>query len=193
MGTVFKKTATKPLPAGAKIIIRKGERLAEWIDAKRKRRTAPVTTGKDGTERIVITARTYTAKFRDGSGIVKEVATGCRDEQAARSVLSKLERRAELVKGEVLTAAEDAIGDSMPCQFAPTLVPTTGKTGTLLAIVDRIASESRKPAASESLAVSAYGVKQNNPLTTGVNGLREVEPKGIEPSTSWMQTRRSPN
>ena len=34
MGTVFKKTATKPLPAGAKIIVRKGQRLAEWQDAK---------------------------------------------------------------------------------------------------------------------------------------------------------------
>ncbi len=111
MGTVFKKTATKPLPAGAKIIVRKGERLAEWIDAKEKRRTAPVTTGKDGTDRLVITARTYMAKYRDGSGIVREVATGCRDESAARSILGKLERRAVLVKGEVLTAAEDAIID----------------------------------------------------------------------------------
>jgi len=46
MGAVFKKTATKPLPAGAKIIVRKGERLAEWIDAKEKRRTAPVTTAR---------------------------------------------------------------------------------------------------------------------------------------------------
>ncbi len=111
MGTVFKKTATKPLPAGTKIIVRKGQRLAEWIDAKEKRRTAPVTVGKNGTDRIVITARTYMAKFRDGSGIVKEVATGCRDESAARSILGKLERRAVLVKGEVLTAAEDAIID----------------------------------------------------------------------------------
>ena len=68
MGTVFKKTATKPLPAGAKIIVRKGQRLAEWIDAKKKRRTAPVTAGRDGTDRIVVTARTYTAKYRDGSG-----------------------------------------------------------------------------------------------------------------------------
>ena len=41
MGTVYKKTFTKPLPAGAKIIVRKGQRLAEWIDAKGKRRTAP--------------------------------------------------------------------------------------------------------------------------------------------------------
>jgi len=101
MGTVFKKTATKPLPAGAKIIVRRGERLAEWIDAKSKRRAAPLTIGKDGTDRIVITARTYTAKYRDGSGIVKEVATGCRDESAARSILGTLERRAVLVNGNV--------------------------------------------------------------------------------------------
>ncbi len=111
MGAVFKKTATKPLPAGAKIIVRKGQRLAEWKDAKGKTRTAPLTVGKDGTDRLVITARTYTAKFRDGSGIVQTVATGCRDESAARSILGKLERRAELVKGEVITAAEDAVID----------------------------------------------------------------------------------
>ncbi len=80
MGTVFKKTATKPLPAGAKTIVRKEKRLAEWINGKKKRRTAPITVGRDGSDRIVITARTYTAKYRDGSGIVREVATGCRDE-----------------------------------------------------------------------------------------------------------------
>jgi hypothetical protein len=32
MGTVFKKTVTKPLPARAKIIVRKGQRLAQWQD-----------------------------------------------------------------------------------------------------------------------------------------------------------------
>ena len=101
MGTVYKKTFTKPLPAGAKIIVRKGQRLAEWKDAKGKTRTAPLTAAGD---RIAVEAGTYTAKYRDGSGIVREVATGCRDESAARSILGKLERRAELVKGEVLTA-----------------------------------------------------------------------------------------
>jgi hypothetical protein len=35
MGTVYKKTVTKPLRAGAKIIVRKGQWLAEWIDAKK--------------------------------------------------------------------------------------------------------------------------------------------------------------
>jgi hypothetical protein len=33
----------------------------------------------------VIEAGTYTAKYRDGSGNVLEVATGCRDIDAARA------------------------------------------------------------------------------------------------------------
>jgi hypothetical protein len=43
MGTVYKETFSKPLPAGARIILRKGRRLAEWKDAKGKTRTAPLT------------------------------------------------------------------------------------------------------------------------------------------------------
>jgi integrase len=109
MGTVFKKTFTKPLPTDATVVVRKGRRLAEWRDAKGKRRSAPVTTGKNGCDRIIVTAGTYTAKYRDGSGVVREVATGCRDESAARSVLTDLEKRAELVRGGILTAAEDAV------------------------------------------------------------------------------------
>ena len=108
MGTVYKKTFTKPLPTGVKFIIRKGKRLAEWKDAKGKTRTAPLTVAVD---RIAVEAGTYTAKYRDGTGIVQDVPTGCRDEQAARSVLADLERRAEMVKGKILTAAEDAIID----------------------------------------------------------------------------------
>jgi len=115
MGTVYKKTFTKPLPVGAKIIVRKGQRLAEWIDAKGKRRMAPLTAAGD---RIAVEAGTYTAKYRDGSGIVREVATGCRDESAARSILGKMERRAEMVKGEVLTAAEDAVIDHQNAPLA---------------------------------------------------------------------------
>jgi len=111
MGAVYKETFTKPLPAGAKIIIRKGRRLAQWQDAKGKTRTAPLTVGKDGTDRIVCEAGTYTAKYRDGSGIVRKVTTGCRDEAAARSILTELERRAEKVKGKILTADEAATID----------------------------------------------------------------------------------
>jgi integrase len=108
MGTVYKETFTKPLPAGAKIIVRKGQRLAQWQDAKGKTRTAPLTAAGN---RITVESGTYTAKFRDGSGIVRKVTTGCRDESAARSLLTELERRAEKVKGGILTADESAAID----------------------------------------------------------------------------------
>jgi integrase len=110
MGTVYRKTFTKPLPAGAEIIVRKGERLARCKDAKGKARTAPMV-GTDAAEpnRIIVSAGTYTAKYRDGNGIVIECSTGCRDQDAARRVLAEMERRAELVKAGVVTAAESAV------------------------------------------------------------------------------------
>jgi len=133
MGTVFRKSFTKPLPAGAEIITRKGERLARWIDSKRRKRIAPVSdgVGNDGALRVTITSKTYTAKYRDGSGVVREVATGCRDEVAARGVLAALERRAELVKADVMTAAEDAVADHqlvpLPIHFAAFKAHQTAK------------------------------------------------------------------
>ena len=111
MGSVYRKTVTRPLPEGAELFTKAGEQYARWKPAKGKTRTAKVTTGKDGSPRILDEAGTYIAKFRDGSGIVCEVSTGCRDQDAARSILAKLERRAELVKSEVISTAEAATAD----------------------------------------------------------------------------------
>ena len=111
MGSVYKKTVTKPLPVGAEVFTKHGERFARWKPSNGKTRTAPVIKGRDGSNRIVVMVGTYIAKFRDGSGLVQEVSTGCRDEDAARSVLGKLERRAELVKSEVISTAEAATAD----------------------------------------------------------------------------------
>ncbi len=106
MGSVFKKAVTRPLPKGAEFITRQGVRLARWKDAKGKTRTAPVTTGRDGTERIREESKTYFAKHRDGNNVVVEIPTGCRAEDAARQVLADLERRAERVRSGLLTSAE---------------------------------------------------------------------------------------
>jgi hypothetical protein len=111
MGTVYRKTFTKPLPADAELFIRKSERFARFKDAKGRSRTEAVTTGTDGADRLLIVAGTYTAKYRDGSGVVREVATGCRDKTAAESVLADLEQRAELVKTGVMTSAENSVAD----------------------------------------------------------------------------------
>jgi hypothetical protein len=117
MGTVFKKTFTKPIPEGAEILVRKDDQFARW-KAKGKVRTAPLTKGLDGADRIAVTAATYTAKYRDGNGHVREVATGCRDEADARSVLTELERRAERVRSNLITAAEDAVVDHLATPIA---------------------------------------------------------------------------
>ena len=111
MATVFKKTFTKPMPPGAEVFVRKGEQFARWIDAKGKTRTEKVTTGKDGSPRLLIEAATFTAKYRDGAGRVQEVATGCHDETAARNVLAGLVKRAENVKSGIVTSAQDAVID----------------------------------------------------------------------------------
>ena len=118
MGTVYKKTVTRPLPKGAELFTKNGQSFARWKPAKGKTRTAKVTTGADGSTRILDESGTYIAKFRDGSGYVCEVSTGCRDEDAARSVLGKLERRTELVKSEVISAGEAATADHLCEPFA---------------------------------------------------------------------------
>ena len=111
MGTVYKPTFTKPLPPIGELFTTKGETFARVKPLKGRAVTYRVTIGKDGSQRIVVESGTYVAKYRDGSGLVHTVSTGCRDEGAARSVLNELERRAELVKSGVMTAGEDRIAD----------------------------------------------------------------------------------
>jgi hypothetical protein len=60
MGTVYKETFTKPLPPGARIIVRKGRRLAEWKPAQGQMRAAPLGAAAD---RIAVEAGTYTARY----------------------------------------------------------------------------------------------------------------------------------
>lgn len=115
MGTVYRETYTKPLPSGAEVFTRRGERFARWTDRRCRKRTAKVTTPADGEyagiDRILVEARTFTAKYRDGSGRVRKVATGCRSADAALIVLAELEKRADRVRCHSLTAAEDAVLD----------------------------------------------------------------------------------
>lgn len=108
MGTVFRKAWTAPLPPGAEVVTSRGKRLARWRLRNGKLRTAEVFEGRGGTLRIRGRTASYVAKYRDGDGVWTEVATGCKDETAARAILGQLERRAELVRAGVMTAAEDS-------------------------------------------------------------------------------------
>ncbi len=115
MGTVFKRTATKPLPVGAELFSRKGQHLAKWQDSKGRTRTAAVVVPSEGKfvgqERIVVETPTFFADYRDGNGHLRRVATGCKDETAARAILAGLEKRAEKVRSGIITTAENAMAD----------------------------------------------------------------------------------
>jgi len=104
MGTVYKKTITRPLPAGAEVSMRDKERWAKWTDGKGRSRSARMTDAG----RITVESGTYIAQYRDGQGIVREMSTGCRDKGAANSILTRLERESELVRAGVMTVPEHA-------------------------------------------------------------------------------------
>lgn len=52
MGTVYRKQTTRPLPVGADIFAKGGQRFARWKAGMRTRK-AKLTTGRDGSERII--------------------------------------------------------------------------------------------------------------------------------------------
>jgi integrase len=106
VGSVFRKQMTKPLPPDAEVVTVKGERVARWRNGRGKLQSAPLSTAPG---RIIVESRVYFAKYRDGSGRLRVVTTGCRDKKAAQARLADLEQRAERVRAGVLTAAEAAI------------------------------------------------------------------------------------
>jgi integrase len=121
VGRVYKPTVYKPLPEAVELFTRKGQRFAKWRDRRGRTRTAPVVLPKRGKHkgelRLVVRSNIYWAEYRGADGL-HSVSTGCRDESAARGVLRELERRAELVKGNLLTAAEARTADHRAAPLA---------------------------------------------------------------------------
>ena len=108
MATVYRKTVTRSIPDNVERIERKGVLFVRFT-AKGERKTARVVLGKDGQERMTTKAETYTAKYRDHLGLVREVATSCRHEDAAKHVLKEILRREELLRAGVITSDESTI------------------------------------------------------------------------------------
>ncbi|HPC16871.1 MAG TPA: tyrosine-type recombinase/integrase, partial [Candidatus Hydrogenedentes bacterium] len=107
MGYLFRKTVTRPLPEGAKILRRKGGPVARWKDKNGKIREARATDAG----RIVQETGVWYARLRDADGIIREVSTGCRDKSAAAAVLTQLAARVERRKAGILSASEDRATD----------------------------------------------------------------------------------
>lgn len=100
MATVFKKT--QRAVAGFDHI--GGARLAPPVAPLRHPLSLPLDNlciRRDRPSHHMLAA-TFTAKFRDGEDIVREVATGCRDKEAALSRLRELIQRADRVRGGII-------------------------------------------------------------------------------------------
>ena len=108
MGMIFRKKYTMLLPGSAEITERNGNRVAHWRLRNGKHRSAEVVDCKDGKIRVRGKSRLYMARYRGADGEMIEVATGCRDEVAARAVLTRLERNVELVRAGIMTPARSS-------------------------------------------------------------------------------------
>ncbi len=124
MGSLFKQQYTRALPPTYEIkqktrkATRKelredparttiGEKIARWRD-----RSGKLTEGVVVGDRVRMTATTWTAKYKDSEGVVRVVATGCREKDNARDALSELERMAERIRIGVATKSEVSVADS---------------------------------------------------------------------------------
>jgi integrase len=168
MASVFKKVVTRPLPEGAELFVRKDEQFARWR-VNGKPRTAPVIVGKNGELRIRTEAATYTARYRDGSNVLREVATGCRDKTAAESVLADLVKRAERVRGGILSQGDANAIDHQ-------LTPLTQVLDSYIAHLRAKGRSSTHVADCKRLALRAFD-------GCGCNTLRDL---AGEPLEQWL-------
>ncbi len=189
MASIYRKSYTKPLPDGAELFTRKEKQFARWRVGG-KPRTAQTTTGRNGELRIRIEAATYTAKYRDGSGIVQETATGCRDKTAAQAVLRDLLVRAERVKSGLVSSADDAAMDHQHTPLLESLATyvehlrAKGRSATHIADCDRLAKRAFGECGFASLRDLA-----GEPLERWLTGLTDG---GLSPRTrnSYLQAVR---
>ncbi len=100
MGTVFRRSERRPVPASAEVIEKGGKRFARW-KSRGRTITAEIHPG-DGGETVLVKSGVYVAKFTDHTGKQVERSTGCRDESTARQKLAAWEKEVEQIGAGVL-------------------------------------------------------------------------------------------
>jgi integrase len=103
---LFRPVKHKPIPPGAEIISKDGQRFARWRGRSKKLVTAPITTADDGTETVAVPYGIWSARYTDHNGRSIQRSTGCRDEANARQKLAEWVREVERIKAGILDPAE---------------------------------------------------------------------------------------
>jgi integrase len=177
MASVFRRVKKQPLPEAARVVERKGGRFAEWLDAKGKRRTAPLT--KDGLG-IRVQARTYTVRYVDENGHTCEVGTRCRDYDAAMQLGRELEKRAMQRREGLLDPAQERFAKAARQPIAEHAAAhvehlrAAGNTPKHVKTVERhlravfaAAGIDRLPELKSAAVLSAISALRNPPLVDG--------------------------
>ncbi len=108
MGSVYRKTCVRPVPAEAVITTaRNGTKTAKWTPRGATRAvTAGVVVQADGTEVIHVETGCYYASYRDHDGKLHVVSTGQKDKDNARQFLAAREKERGRVESGVITKEE---------------------------------------------------------------------------------------
>jgi len=171
MGTVYKQLITRPLPTNAERFSRKGVDYVRY-SSKGKTKSAKLTTGRDGKERILVESATYYAQFRDHAGVVQEVPTGCRDESAANMKLQEFLREDTLIQRGLLTPTESRLSSER-----------TGKTA------DHLAAYLQSMRASGRSAVHVSDTDQKVTRLIADCEFHRLKDVNRESMEDWLLTR----
>ena len=104
MATIYKKKYPIPMPEGAEIITRRGQKLARWESGKGQVRTAEVLDD----HRVQFVSDCWYVRYRDADGVMRRESTGCRDRQAAEKVLADILTGVDKVRAGVMSPGEVA-------------------------------------------------------------------------------------
>ncbi len=107
MATVFKRTRSKPIPAGAEIVDLKGKPHASWICRKSKRKVrAPLdASGK----RIQVEDPYYTIEWTDHNGQPRKKSSRSRDKQTAQRIANKLQEECAQRRGKLVNPVQERL------------------------------------------------------------------------------------
>jgi integrase len=91
MASVYKRTDVKPIPPDAKVITRRGQRLAQFKDGRGRNKTAPLSDDGLG---IMVERKCWYVAYLDENG-KRQVAKGYTDKEASEQLGRTLEQQAE--------------------------------------------------------------------------------------------------
>ena len=103
MATIYRKRYPMPVPPGAERILRRGRWMTRWRDGNGTIKMAALS--KDGTK-ILHEASFWYSRYTDADGVERRVSTRCRNEQAARKVLSDILVRVDKIRSGILSPIE---------------------------------------------------------------------------------------